>query len=89
MRVNFLAMTTDLVAAHTLNGSNSQGTLRLLENEDDAKAWQQTIAALAFLTPLVKQAPWLIPLALKLSTGLWMTIAPTLGRVIKLHRVSD
>ena len=88
LRVNFLAMTTDTIAAHALNGSNPQETVHLLENHHNAREWQRTIAALAFLTPICKQAPWLIPSALKLSVRLWMMVVPTLGRVVKLNRVS-
>lgn len=88
LRVNFLAMTTDMIAAHALNGSNPQNTLHLLHDDEKAREWQKTIAALAMLTPLVKQAPWLIPVALKLSVGFWMTIAPSLGRIVRLNRVS-
>lgn len=50
-------MTTDMIAAHSLNGSNPQKTISLLQDEEKAKEWQKTIAALAFLTGLVKQAP--------------------------------
>jgi hypothetical protein len=89
LRVNFLAMTTDMIAAHALDGSNPQKTLHLLKDEEKAKDWQKTIAAVAVLTPIVKQAPWLITAALKLSTGFWMTIAPPLGRIVRLNQVSD
>ena len=80
-------MATDLIAAHALNGSSPQKTLHLLKDEEKAKDWQKTIAALAMLTALVKQAPWLIPIALKLSVGLWMMVAPPLGRIVRLNRV--
>lgn len=88
MRVNFLAMTTDMVAAHTLSGSRPQKVLELLNSESDARGWQKTIAAVALLTPIVKQAPWLIPFALRLSASFWMTVAPPLGRIVLLHKVS-
>ena len=89
LRVNFLAMTTDMIAAHVLNRSNPQNTLNLLEDESKAKDWQKTIVALAVLTCVVKQAPWLIPIALKLPIELWMTILPLLGRIVRLNKVSD
>lgn len=88
LRVNFLAMTTDMIAAHALNGSNPQKSLHLLKDEEKAKDWQKTIAAVALLTAIVKQAPWLITVALKLPVGFWMTIAPPLGRIVRLNRVS-
>lgn len=89
LRVNFLAMTTDMIAAHALNRSNPQNTLNLLKDESKAKDWQKTIAAMAVLTCFVKQAPWLIPIALKLPIKLWMTILPLLGRIVRLNKVSD
>lgn len=82
-------MTTDMIATHALTGSNPQKTLNLLKDEEKAREWQRTIAALAMLTSLVRQAPWLITIALKLSVGFWMTIAPPLGRIVRLNRVSD
>jgi len=88
LRVNFLAFTTDMIAAHALNGSNPSNTLHLLQNEENAKEWQKTIAAVALLTGIVKQFPSLIPVALKLSVEYWMTIAPPLGRIVRLNRVS-
>ena len=87
LRVNFLAMTTDVIAAHSLNGSHPQKTIDLLQDEERAKDWQNTIAALAMLTALVKQAPWLITVAKKLPVTLWMNVAPSLGRVVKLSKV--
>lgn len=89
LRVNFLAMTTDTIAAHSLNGSNRQRTLHLLKDVERAREWQKTVAAIAFLTPICKQAPWLIPIALKLSVGFWMMIAPSLGRIVRLNRVTN
>ena len=88
LRVNFLALTTDLIAALSLNGCNPRETMHLLQNEEYAKEWQKTIAAVAFLTPIAKQFPWLIPAALKISVGFWMMVAPPLGRIVKLNRVS-
>lgn len=87
LRFNFLAITTDVIAAHSLNGSNPQKTIGLLQDEEKAKDWQKTIAALAFLTALVKQAPWLITFAKTLPANLWMSFAPRLGRVVRLNKV--
>ncbi|KAL9039717.1 MAG: hypothetical protein Q9180_002361, partial [Flavoplaca navasiana] len=86
LRVNFLAITTDVIAAHALNGSNPQKTLHLLDDEEKARDWQKTIAALAMLTALVRQAPWLIGVALKIPVGVWMSIAPPLGRIVRLSK---
>ncbi|KAI4159386.1 MAG: hypothetical protein LQ342_006642 [Letrouitia transgressa] len=86
LRVNFLAMTTDTIANHSLNGSNPQNTISLLENEERAAEWKRTIAALAMLTPIVKQATWLIPVALKVPVAIWMMTIPSLGRIVRLNR---
>lgn len=87
LRVNFLAITTDVIAAHSLNGSNPHKTIGLLQDEEKARDWQKTISALAFLTALVKQAPWLITFAKSLPIHLWMRFAPRLGRVVRLNKV--
>ncbi|KAL9634621.1 MAG: hypothetical protein Q9164_003980 [Protoblastenia rupestris] len=86
LRVNFLAMTTDMIAALSLNGSNPPKRMHLLQNEEYAREWQKTIAAVAFLTPIAKQFPWLIPTALKFPVGFWTTVAPPLGRIVELNR---
>lgn len=80
-------MTTDMIASHALHGSNLQNTLHLLDDEVKATDWQRTIAALAMLTSLVRQAPWLITVALKLPVGFWMRVMPSLGRIVRLMKV--
>ena len=87
IRANFLAMTTDMITAHAFDRSNPQKTLDLLGDEQKAKNWQRTIAAVALLTPIAKQFPWLIPAALKLPAKFWVTIAPPLRRIVALNRV--
>lgn len=77
-----------MIAAHTLYGTKPQKDLQVLDVYADALDWQKTIAAVAFLTPIVKQATWLIPLALKLPERFWMGTYPPLGRIARLNRVS-
>jgi hypothetical protein len=77
-----------MIAAHALHGTKPQQDLQVLDAEENGLDWQQTISALAFLTPIVKQAPWLIPAALKFPVGFWMSVCPTLGRIVRLNRVS-
>ncbi|KAI3324236.1 cytochrome P450 [Xylariaceae sp. AK1471] len=84
MRMNFLAFSTDTLAEHAFGE-----TLDLLRNEDKAKNWQNTIKAVAYLTPIVKQFPWVIPVALKLPVRPLELIVPDLARIVRLRRDMD
>ena len=86
MRKNFLAMTTDTLCGHTFNESFN---LNLLKSEQMATDWQRTIKAVATLTPLVKQFPWIIPVALKCPLGLLQVMVPDLARIVGLRRVGN
>lgn len=83
MRSQFLAVTTDVVCQHTF-----QKNLGLLHSTKRAHDWKATIGAIAILTPLAKQFTWIIPMALKVPVGLLNAVVPSLGRIVKLHRVS-
>lgn len=82
MRANYLATTTDALCLHAFGGS-----MDLLENEQRSKNWQQTIKAVAVLTPLVKQFTWIIPVALSLPLAPLRLVVPDLARIVALHRV--
>ena len=86
MRKNFLAMTTDSLCGHTFNESFN---LNLLKSDQAATNWQKTIKAVATLTPLVKQFPWIIPVALKCPLGLLQVMVPGLARIVPLRRVGN
>ncbi|KAF2235442.1 cytochrome P450 [Viridothelium virens] len=81
LRTVYLAFFTDIICSHAFNRP-----LDLLQNEREAKRWREAISALAMLTPLVRQFPWLIPTAIKLPIPFWNLIYPALGRVVQLHR---
>jgi hypothetical protein len=78
----YLAMTTDVVCQHTLGKS-----LGFSENQAATDAWKKTMRAVAGLTPIAKQFPWMIPLALNMPSKLLRSLAPDLDRVVELHRV--
>lgn len=83
MRMNYLALTTDTIADYCLETS-----LHLLENEDKAIGWQETISALANTAPIARQWSWITPLSLSLPVGLLELVNPKLARIVGLHRVS-
>lgn len=82
LRVSTLAFSTDIVCRHAIGTS-----LDLLSDWTRAAEWRRNIAALAFLTPYVKQFPWLIPLALQVPAAVLTRILPQLGRIVGMHRV--
>lgn len=82
LRKTFLAFTTDTLSEHCFGHSTG-----LLLDDKAAAEWQRTIRAVAILTPLAKQFPWLIPFALKCPLWLMQTIAPDLARIVKTRRV--
>lgn len=82
-RVNYLAFASDVIFTFSYNGSPD-----LLRNPQDAQEWKNTIGAISRLTPLIKQFPWLIPLARRLPLTLWNFVLPDLARALMLHRAS-
>lgn len=84
MRRYYLATTTDILSQHVFDRS-----LNLLENDQAAKDWQNTIKATAKLTPLVKQFTWIIPFALRLPLIPLQIIAPAVARFVALRRVRN
>ncbi|MCJ1440789.1 MAG: hypothetical protein MMC23_001275 [Stictis urceolatum] len=81
MRLNYLAMATDILCNHTF-----QSSMNLLTNAQKAKNWHATIRAIAILTPLVKQFTWIIPLALKIPLRLLSVVVPDLARIVALRK---
>lgn len=82
MRQNYLAFTTDTLSEHCFGATSG-----LLLNDQAAHEWQKTIKAVATLTPLAKQFPWIIPLALKCPLKPLQSIVPNLARIVKARRV--
>ena len=79
---SYLAFATDTVADYCLETS-----LKLLENEDKAVLWQDTISSLANTAPVARQWSWVTPLALEVPLWIVNGINPKLGRIVGLHRV--
>lgn len=83
MRTNYLAFATDNLADHCFGRSTD-----FLLNENEATGWKRTINAVAILTPLAKQFPFIIPMALRLPTKPLELAVPDLARIVKLRRVT-
>ncbi|KAL6866099.1 hypothetical protein ACO1O0_002199 [Amphichorda felina] len=84
LRMNFLAFTTDTITEYCLEES-----LRLMESEERAVKWQETISSLANTTPIARNWSWVTPLALKVPVWLLNLINPNLGRIVGLHRTME
>ena len=83
LRLNFLAFTTDTITRHALGESRE-----LQKNPILAQQWSTTIRAVAQITPLVKQFPWLIKVALNTPLVLFRLVLPDLARLVEFHQVS-
>ena len=79
----FLAFANDTVCSYAFNY-----TMNLLEDPKRAKDWQGTISAVASLTPLIKQFPWLTPLAKLVPLSILQLVMPNMARLLSLHVVS-
>ncbi|KAK8115745.1 hypothetical protein PG984_012247 [Apiospora sp. TS-2023a] len=84
MRTNYLALATDILSDHCLG----QSTDFLLDDQEATK-WRKTINAIATLTPLAKQFPFIIPFALRLPLWPLEMVVPDLARIVRLRRVMD
>ncbi|KAB8288832.1 hypothetical protein EYC80_010735 [Monilinia laxa] len=80
LKLAFLAFSTDTVCQYVFAEPP-----RLQKNPEDAKQWHETIGAVSRLTPLIKQFPWLIPVAKKLPSAMVDFLLPTLGRLLRYH----
>ena len=84
MRRYYLATTTDIVSQHIFDKS-----LNLLQSDQAAKDWQNTIKAVSRATPLAKQFTWIIPVALRLPLVPLQMIVPAMARIVALRRVGS
>ena len=83
IRVDYLAFTTESLLNAAFGSS-----LGLLGDVKKAADWKDTMDAVAFGTPLVKQFPFIIPFARSLPIGLVNYISTTFARIISVHKVS-
>lgn len=79
----FLAFANDTVCSYAFDYS-----MNLLEDPQRARDWRTTISAIAGLTPLIKQFPWLIPIAKRIPLQLLKELVPSLARLLSLQEVS-
>lgn len=78
----FLAYANDTVCAYSFDYS-----MNLLEDSEIASNWKLTINAIASLTPLIKQFPWIIPVVRRIPGWFLRTILPKLERLLSLQEV--
>lgn len=83
MRMNYLALTTDTVAKYATGTSRT-----LLENEESAVSWRESIRTLAEWTLIGRHFSWVIPLVLKFPLLPLRLVLPGFARIVGLHRVS-
>ena len=73
-----------MVSQHVFDKS-----LNLLQSDQAAKDWQNTIKAVAKVTPLAKQFTWIIPVALRLPLVPLQMLMPAVARVVALRQVGN
>ncbi|KAL8882352.1 MAG: hypothetical protein Q9198_000640 [Flavoplaca austrocitrina] len=76
----FLAYANDTVCAYSFDYS-----MNLLEDPDIASDWKLTINAIASLTPLIKQFPWIIPMVRRIPAWFLRATLPKLERLLSLQ----
>ncbi|KAL9013251.1 MAG: hypothetical protein Q9173_002036 [Seirophora scorigena] len=76
----FLAYANDTVCAYSFDYS-----MNLLEDSEMASSWKLTIKAIASVTPLIKQFPWIIPVVRRIPGWFLRTLLPKLGRLLSLQ----
>jgi hypothetical protein len=82
MHLNWLAMNLDSLADSFLGKG-----MDLLMDEHKARAWAETVDAVATSTPFAKQFTWFIPLASSLPLWVLEILTPEVSRLVKLRRV--
>lgn len=82
MYLNWLAMNCD-----SLTDSFMDQGMGLLKDENKARAWAETVDAVATGTPFAKQFTWFIPMSIKLPMWVLERLTPEVSRLVKLRRV--
>lgn len=82
LQLPLLAFTTDLLTKWVLGSALGCQTDAAL-----AERWEATTQYLPVVTPLMKQFPWMILVALKLPMSLVHLLAPSMAALASLHRV--
>ncbi|KAL8995633.1 MAG: hypothetical protein Q9169_004676 [Polycauliona sp. 2 TL-2023] len=76
IRQIYLALATDILSEYAFDKPTN-----LLADEKAAGDWTKTMKAVAALTPLIKQFPWLTSVAPRIPLGLLRVMAPDLARI--------
>ncbi|PQE05659.1 cytochrome P450 protein [Rutstroemia sp. NJR-2017a BBW] len=83
LRVTFLAFTTDTITRYALGESKN-----LQKNRTLAVEWSSTIRAVAKMTPLMKQFPWMMTAGLYIPISVLQLLMPEFSRLVQYHKVS-
>ncbi|KAJ4303195.1 hypothetical protein N0V90_002088 [Kalmusia sp. IMI 367209] len=81
MHVNWLALNLDTLTSCFLDRG-----MDLQLDENKARAWMETVTAVATSTPFAKQFTWFIPMASKLPMWVLERLTPEVSRLVKLRR---
>jgi hypothetical protein len=84
IRVPLLAYTTDFYCAHALSDSVD---MNLLSDMGKAEIWRNNVTGLTHLVPIVRQFPWVLPIAVELPMWLLKLVSADAGRLVQLLRV--
>ncbi|KAI4257111.1 MAG: hypothetical protein L6R42_005851 [Xanthoria sp. 1 TBL-2021] len=76
-----LSWATDSVSKYLENSSYG-----LLDDARRRQDWQETVADVIELTPLVKQFPFFMPFVLKVPGWLMQILSPKMNRVLLMHK---
>ena len=82
VRRYYLATTTDMISQHIFDKS-----LNLLQSDQAAKDWQNTIKEITRAIPLTKQFTWILPVALKMPLVPLQMVMPAIARIVALRQV--
>lgn len=83
MRTDYLALATDNVSHYSIGQPRG-----LLQDENGALDWRQSIKCLAEWTLLARHFTWVIPFVLKIPMLPLKMFLPDFARIVGLHRVS-
>ncbi|TAQ88584.1 hypothetical protein B7494_g3093 [Chlorociboria aeruginascens] len=80
LHVRFLAFTTDTISSFAF-----AETLGLQDDYNQAEDWAETLRKIGKVTPLLRQFPSAISIALKMPFRIVEFVVPALSRMLKLH----
>ena len=80
--MTFLAWSTDTLTSYVFDKSTG-----LLQNDKGAQDWWRMFEAMRKLYAFLRQALWIVPLALELPLAVVETFVPVLAPLLKVYKV--